>query len=97
MILAKVVGSVVSTNKVDSLMGKKLLIVEEWDEARIIGAGQRSIAIDTVGAGPGELVVCTQGGAARIAAGNDRLPIDLAIIGIVDSFGNMLMRELSSE
>ena len=44
----------------------------------------RIVAVDKVGAGIGELVLVAQGSAARIGCGDDRAPIDAAIVGIID-------------
>jgi len=75
MLLAHVIGSVVSTRKQEALVGSKFLVVE--DEY-----GKRFIAVDRVGAGLGEAVLVATGSAARV----DRpdAPIDAAIVGIVD-------------
>lgn len=89
MFVAKVTGSLVSTQKVDSMTGHKLLVVEPFrlDEARqgLKSAGRTFVAVDTVGAGEGELVLITQGSSARLTPETKSLPIDCVIIGIVDS------------
>jgi len=77
MIVAKVVGSIVSTRKCESLVGKKLMVVEEAD-------GGSLVAIDHVGAGIGEVVLVAKGSAARVGIGMEGAPIDAAIVGIVD-------------
>lgn len=84
MILAKVRGTVVATRKDDKLQGKKLLAVQPFD----IETGKESgyvIAIDTVGAGAGETVICVSGSSARMATGLKDHPVDTAIVGIVDT------------
>ena len=58
MILAVVKGNVVSTNKTEKLQGSKLLIVEEWNIDTKKASGQPLVAVDLVGAGEGELVLC---------------------------------------
>jgi ethanolamine utilization protein EutN len=83
MILARVVGTVVATRKDPRLEGKKLLIVkpvspEGKDEAGYV------VAVDTVSAGFKERVLVVAGSSARMAEGCKDLPIDTAIVGIVD-------------
>jgi len=84
MILAIVKGNVVSTNKTEKLLGGKLLIVEEWNIDTGKTSGRPQVALDIVGAGTGELVMCVSGSSARQTVETDKRPIDLAIIGIVD-------------
>ncbi|MGI8783160.1 MAG: EutN/CcmL family microcompartment protein [Acidobacteriota bacterium] len=84
MILAKVRGTVVATRKDQKLEGRKLLVVSPLDAE----SGKQSgyvIAVDTVGAGVGETVICVSGSSARMATGMKDHPIDTAIIGIVDT------------
>lgn len=90
MFLARVTGSVVSTQKVDSMRGQKLLIVEplrvdEKDQSSLKGTGRTFICVDTVGSGEGETVLIVQGSSARFTEETKKLPIDAAIIGIVDT------------
>lgn len=90
MFLAKVTGSVVSTQKLGSMTGKKLLTVEPLrvdpqGREHLIGTGRTFVVVDTVGAGQGEMVLIVQGSSARMAPETEKLPIDAAIIGIVDS------------
>ena len=81
MIIGKVVGSVVSTRKCDNLVGNKFMIVEPIPSLKV---EERIVAGDKVGAGIGEFVLVAQGSAARIGCGDDRAPIDAAIVGIID-------------
>ena len=81
MLIGKVVGSVVLTRKCDNLVGNKFMIVEPIPSLKI---DNRIVAVDKVGAGIGELVLVAQGSAARIGCGDDRAPIDAAIVGIID-------------
>lgn len=81
MLIGKVVGSVVSTRKCDNLVGNKFMIVEPIPSLKI---ENRIVAVDKVGAGIGELVLVAQGSAARIGCGDERAPIDAAIVGIID-------------
>jgi ethanolamine utilization protein EutN len=90
MFLARVTGSVVSTHKVASLTGHKLLTVEPLrvDPARrdqLIGTGRTFVVVDPVGAGAGEMVLIVQGSSARLTPETEKLPVDATIIGIVDS------------
>jgi microcompartment protein CcmK/EutM len=90
MFVAKVTGSVVATQKVASMTGQKLLVVEpyrvdEQDRSRLKSTGRTFVAVDTVGAGTGEFVLIVQGSSARLTPETKSLPVDTAIIGIVDS------------
>lgn len=89
MFLAKITGSLISTQKVESMVGQKLLIVEplrvnEDSKDDLKPTGRTFVVIDTVGAGEGEVVLCVQGSSARFTKETKNLPIDAAIIGIVD-------------
>lgn len=83
MILARVVGNVVATRKDARLEGKKLLVLQHLTPG---GAprDQYVVALDTVGAGDGERVLCVAGSSARMASGMKDTPVDTAIVGIVD-------------
>jgi ethanolamine utilization protein EutN len=90
MFLAKVIGQVVSTKKHEGMTGKKLLLlrpmlVDEKNPRQFRPGSNTVVAIDSVGAGEGEMVLFAQGSSARQAEGLKTLPIDAAIIGIVDS------------
>ena len=90
MFLAKVTGSVVATQKVKSMTGHKLLIVEPLRvdpsaRDRLIGTGRSFVVVDTVGAGQGEMVLIVQGSSARLTPETEKLPVDCTIIGIVDT------------
>ena len=90
MFVAKVTGSVVATQKVASMTGQKLLVVEpyrvdEADPTRLKATGRTFVAVDTVGAGTGEFVLIVQGSSARLTPETEKLPVDAAIIGIVDT------------
>ena len=89
MFVAKVTGSVVSTQKVESMTGHKLLVVEPYrlDEKKrnaLVTTGRTFIAVDTLGSGAGDFVLITQGSSARLTPETKTLPIDAVIIGIVD-------------
>ena len=84
MILAKVVGTVVATLKDERLVSQKLLLVQALD---VTGKpqGNHWVAVDTVDAGAGETVLIVSGSSARLAADLKDLPVDAAIVGIVDA------------
>ena len=89
MFVAKVTGSVISTQKVESMVGYKLLIVEPFRlEAKqrksLVTTGRTFVAVDTLGAGPGDFVLITQGSSARLTPETKTMPIDTVIVGIVD-------------
>ncbi|PWC32869.1 EutN/CcmL family microcompartment protein [Azospirillum sp. TSO35-2] len=84
MYLAKVIGTVVSTSKAESLAGTKLLVVARLTE-RLIPDGVTEVVVDTVGAGNGETVIVARGSSARQALGRDHSVADAAIVGIVDT------------
>lgn len=90
MFIAKVTGSLVSTQKVDSMKGRKLLLIEPYrldagTRRTLKTTGRTLVAVDTVGAGEGEFVLVTQGSSARLTPETKNLPVDAVIIGIVDS------------
>src|SRR6187455_1627575 len=90
MFLAKVTGSVVATQKVASMTGHKLLVVEPLrvnpqNQRELISTQRSFVVVDTVGAGQGEMVLIVQGSSARLTPETEKLPVDAAIIGIVDS------------
>jgi ethanolamine utilization protein EutN len=90
MFVAKVTGSLVATQKVASMVGHKLLVVEPYrldpqDRGRLVTTGRTFVAIDTVGAGEGEYVLITQGSSARLTPETKNLPIDTVIVGLVDT------------
>ncbi|MEK6248899.1 MAG: EutN/CcmL family microcompartment protein [Planctomycetales bacterium] len=90
MFVAKVTGSVVSTQKVDSMVGQKLMVVEPFrldksSRKSLTTTGRTFVAVDTIGAGEGEFVLITQGSSARLTPETKSLPIDTVIVGIVDS------------
>jgi ethanolamine utilization protein EutN len=90
MFVAKVTGSVVATQKVASMVGHKLLIVEPYridasDRSRLVTTGRTFVAVDTVGAGLDEFVLIVQGSSARLTPETKSLPVDATIIGIVDT------------
>jgi ethanolamine utilization protein EutN len=90
MFLARVEGAVVATKKDPAMNGRKLLLlrpqlVDEKDPSRFRPGVNTIIAVDSVGAGVGEMVLFCQGGSARLGPGLKEAPVDAVIIGIVDS------------
>ena len=89
MFVAKVTGSLVATQKVQTMVGYKLLVVEpyrlESDQRRTLTTtGRTFIAVDMLGAGEGEFVLITQGSSARMTPETQKMPIDTVVVGIVD-------------
>lgn len=89
MFLARVTGSVVATQKLQSMTGQKLLVVEPLrvnpaGRQELISTQRTLVAVDTVGAGQGETVLVVQGSSARMCPEVEKLPVDATIIGIVD-------------
>jgi len=89
MFLAKVEGSVVATKKDPNMAGRKLLLVrpqlvDDKDPTRFKPGTNTIVAVDSLGAGEGELVMFCQGSSARLAGGLKEAPVDAVIIGIVD-------------
>ncbi len=90
MILARVEGSVVATKKNTKMTGSKFLLVrplvidsptaKEWKPGT-----STLVAVDSLGAGEGEIILVVQGSSARLAADNKDSPVDAVVIGIVDT------------
>jgi ethanolamine utilization protein EutN len=84
MILGRVVGTVVATRKDERLVGAKLLVVRTIDPSGRDEA-THMVAIDTVDAGLRDRVLVVTGSSARMASGLKDVPVDAAIVGVVDS------------
>ena len=84
MYLGRVIGTVVSTSKNEHLVEMKLLIVEKLTE-RLEREGTSEVAVDSVGAGAGEIVIVCKGSSARYVFGKGDAPVDTSIVGIVDT------------
>ena len=82
MLTAKLTGDIWSTRKAESLNGLKLM------QAEIIGggsdSGKRIIVVDIISAGIGDRVIITTGSSARRMLGNDDVPVDAVVVGIID-------------
>jgi microcompartment protein CcmK/EutM len=84
MQIARVVGATVATIKDEKLVGRKLLIVREADESGT-AVGKPYVAIDTVDAGAGDLVLIAAGSSARQTTQTKDTPVDAVIMAIVDT------------
>lgn len=84
MFIGTVIGNVVSTKKDERLVGKKLLIVQPQQFTRQTPE-ESIVAVDSVGAGIGEIVLCVKGSSAKSVA-TENTPVDAAIVGIIDSY-----------
>jgi ethanolamine utilization protein EutN len=87
MFLAKVIGNVISTQKNARFLGSKLMMIQPYitREGKLVESGSSVVAVDSVGAGEGELVMFTQGSSARLTDTTKDLPVDAVIVGIVDT------------
>ncbi|MFO7631396.1 MAG: EutN/CcmL family microcompartment protein [Caldilinea sp.] len=95
MHIALVIGSAVATIKDEQLHGCKLLLVRQTDETGA-PAGLPQVAVDTVSAGAGDLVIVTAGSSARKTEITQHAPVDLVIVGVIDSLevgGNVTYRK----
>jgi len=81
--LARVIGTVTARVKYEGLEGQKLLIIEPLNREHE-PVGQPEVAVDTVQAGQGDLVYCTGSREASLACRPWFVPVDSAIVGIVD-------------
>jgi microcompartment protein CcmK/EutM len=100
MQIARVKGNVVSTNKTEKLQGLKLLIVAPIDLSTFEEKGQPIVAIDTVGAGDGEVVMLCSGSSSRQTAITENKPSDMAIVGIIDTIelnGKQIFRKFGDK
>jgi microcompartment protein CcmK/EutM len=84
MVLARVKGTVVSTQKTEQLEGLKLLLLEKIDPVSMKGKGDYAVGIDSVGANAGEIVFYVTGSSARMTETTKGKPSDATIIAIVD-------------
>ena len=82
MILGRVYGSVVSTHKIETLVGCKFMLVQCIENGSLVD--KFLVAVDGVGAGIGEDVIITQGSSARMGMRNQEAAVDALIVGILD-------------
>ena len=89
MFIGKVIGSVVATQKVKSVVGKKLLLVDTYSVksggSELSSTGRSAVVVDSVGAGEGEFVLVTQGSSARLTDLTSDVPTDAVVVGIIDA------------
>jgi microcompartment protein CcmK/EutM len=84
MLIAKVIGTTVSTVKDEKLTGRKLLILRPADETGAT-SGKPYVAVDTVDAGIGDLVLTAAGSSARQTNITKDTPVDAVIMAVIDS------------
>ena len=85
MLVGRVTGAVISTNKVVSLRGTKMLIVQPVALDTLAMSEDYVICVDDVGAGLGDLVFCAYGSSARQSDTSKKVASDYSIYGIIDS------------
>ena len=83
MIIAKVIGNIWATRKEDSLVGRKLMTLQPSTVSGVV-TGDLFVAVDTIDAGIGDIVLVAQGSSARRALGQTDSPVDASIIAIID-------------
>ncbi|GJQ62325.1 MAG: ethanolamine utilization protein EutN [Melioribacteraceae bacterium] len=87
MFFGEVIGTIWATRKYDTTVGLKFQLVQPLN-SKLEKKGDPIIAIDTVGAGPGEVVFYITSSEAVIPLDADMAPIDASIVGIVDSINS---------
>ncbi len=87
MILARVIGTIWATRKYETVKGYKLQFIQPVD-AKLNEVGDPVVAVDTIGAGPGEIVFYATSSESVIAMDVDMAPVDASIVGIVDSINS---------
>ncbi|MDF1611035.1 MAG: EutN/CcmL family microcompartment protein [Stygiobacter sp.] len=87
MYLAKVIGTIWATRKYESVTGYKMQFIQPIDSS-LKKYGDPIIALDTVGAGPGEIVMYVTASEAVIPLDVDMAPVDASIVGIIDSINS---------
>lgn len=83
MLIAKVIGTTISTIKDEKLMGRKLLIVRESDETGK-PYGKPYVAVDTLDAGVGDMVLTAHGSGGRMTSLTQESPVDAVIMAVID-------------
>lgn len=84
MVLGRVVGTVTASHKEPRIEGIKFLLVEKVDPESMKGTSDFVVAMDAVGAGPGEIVFFVTGSSSRMTMTTEGKPSDAAITAIVD-------------
>ena len=85
MLFARVLGSVVSTEKVRAWRGHRLLLLQTTDPAGVPTSARPFVAVDLVSAAPGQRVFVVRGREAAVALPGPENPADAAIVGLVDA------------
>ena len=89
MFIARVKDNVVTTQKVEKMAGRKLLIIEplrvDEKQKTMNPSGRCFVAVDAMGAGTDDLVLITQGSSARMTDTTSDVPVDCVVIGIIDT------------
>ena len=85
MLIGKVIGSVVSTQKDEKLEGRKLLVVQVHNQQNK-PLDQYVVAVDSVQAGPGDMVLYATGSSARQTTLTENRPCDAVVMAVVDSW-----------
>jgi ethanolamine utilization protein EutN len=92
MFIARVRGNVVTSQKVDKMAGKKLLIIEPLkveETGEMSPTGRCVVAVDSIGSGTEDIVLVTQGSSARMTDFTSDAPVDAVVIGIIDTVSTM--------
>ena len=85
MLIGKVVGSVVATRKDEKLLDQKLLVVQVHDQNNA-ARDQYVVAVDSVGAGPEDMVLYATGSSARQTTLTENRPCDAVVMAVIDSW-----------
>lgn len=83
MLIAKVIGTTISTIKDENLVGRKLLILRQTDETGAV-YGKPYVAVDTLDAGIGDLVLTAHGSSGRQTSQTKNSPVDAVIMAVID-------------
>ena len=81
MVTARLIDNIWATRKADALSGCKLMLAEVIGGTR---SGERMVVVDTISAGIGDRVIVTTGSSARRMLGDDGIPVDAVVVGIID-------------
>jgi len=84
VLLCRVIGRVSSDRRAPELDGRRLDLLETVDR-RLVGTGRRYVAVDELGAAEGQLVLTAAAASARLAAGLADVPVDLAVVAVLDA------------
>ncbi len=85
MEVGKVIGTIWATRKDEHLSGLKMMVIQPLNIVSGQDRGAPIVAVDTIGAGEGDVVILVGGSSARSAAGGRDIPVDATVVGIVDS------------